>query len=89
VATFTTSSLAASSHTIAPAYSGDQGYVASSAVLTHVVIPNRAPMAANHSHNTLANTTLTIAAPGVLGSATDADGNALTAVKVTTRPMGR
>jgi VCBS repeat-containing protein len=44
---------------------------------------NQAPVAVNDSYSTNENTALTIAAPGVLNNDTDADGNSLTAVKVT------
>src|SRR5205814_1876208 len=43
---------------------------------------NSAPVAANDSYSTNADTVLTITAPGVLGNDTDADGNPLTAVLV-------
>jgi VCBS repeat-containing protein len=43
---------------------------------------NDAPVAANDTYSTTKNTTLNVAAPGVLSNDTDADGDALTAVKV-------
>jgi serine protease AprX len=45
-----------------------------------VAMPNLAPAASNDSYSTPSGTTLAIAAPGVLGNDTDADGGALTAV---------
>ena len=44
---------------------------------------NTAPVAVNDSYNLPANGTLTVAAAGVLTNDTDADGNPLTAVRVT------
>jgi len=88
VATFTTSALSAGTHTIAAFYSGDQGYVASSATLAVVVGTNAAPVAVNDAFTTTTGVTLTIAAPGVLGNDTDADGNVLTAIKVTNPAHG-
>ncbi len=46
------------------------------------VPPNRAPVATADSYTTAQDTTLSVAAPGVLGNDTDADGDSLTAVKV-------
>src|ERR1041384_4153505 len=43
---------------------------------------NDAPVAANDSYTTAEDTTLVIAAPGVLVNDTDADGDALTAIVV-------
>ena len=43
---------------------------------------NTAPVAVADSYSTPTNTTLTVAAPGVLANDTDADGNSLTAIKV-------
>ena len=43
---------------------------------------NTAPVATNDSYSTLEDTTLVVAAPGVLGNDIDADGNPLTAVVV-------
>ena len=49
---------------------------------------NTAPVAANDSYSTTLNTTLTVAAPGVLANDTDADGNPLTAAVVTSVSHG-
>ena len=46
------------------------------------VPPNRAPVASADSYTTAQDTTLVVPAPGVLGNDTDADGDSLTAVKV-------
>ena len=43
---------------------------------------NSAPVATADSYSTPRNTTLTVAAPGVLANDTDADGDSLTAIKV-------
>ena len=47
-----------------------------------VTAVNDAPLAVNDSYNTNEDTALTVAAPGVLGNDTDADGNSLTAILV-------
>lgn len=52
------------------------------AVSITVIGTNHAPVALNDAYSTKANTAVTIVAPGVLGNDTDADGNPLTAVKV-------
>ncbi len=44
-----------------------------------VVASNHAPVAANNSYSTDEDTNLSVAAPGVLGNDTDADGDSLTA----------
>src|SRR5207253_1788340 len=44
--------------------------------------PNTAPEADDDAYTTNEDTTLTVAAPGVLGNDTDADGNSLTATLV-------
>ena len=49
---------------------------------------NTAPVATNDSYSTTLNTTLTLAAPGVLANDTDADGNSLTAAVVTSVSHG-
>lgn len=87
-ATTTTSSLSTGSHTIKAVYSGDNLFFSTEAALSYQVAPNTAPVAANDSYTTLANTTLTVSAPGVLSNDTDADGNPLTAVKVTNPAHG-
>ncbi len=49
---------------------------------------NHAPVAANDSYSTAVNTTLTVAAPGVLANDTDPDGNPLTAILVSNPSHG-
>ncbi len=49
---------------------------------------NHAPVAMNDSYSVNQDSTLTIAAAGVLGNDTDADGNALTAAQVVTAAHG-
>ena len=49
---------------------------------------NRAPVAVNDSYTTNQGAALTIASPGLLSNDTDADGNALTAIKVTNPSNG-
>src|SRR5439155_16773950 len=51
-------------------------------------IHDDAPVAANDSYGVSKNTALTVAAPGVLGNDTDANGDALTAVLVTNAAHG-
>ncbi|CAG0935949.1 hypothetical protein TFLX_04803 [Thermoflexales bacterium] len=53
--------------------------------VTHV---NHAPVAVSDSYTATINTALTIGGPGVLGNDTDADGNTLTAIKVTNPTHG-
>jgi hypothetical protein len=54
---------------------------ASAAATVQIVVvqPNRAPVASDESYSTQANTPLNVAAPGVLGNDSDADGNSLSA----------
>jgi VCBS repeat-containing protein len=59
------------------------------ATVTFTVTPvNDAPAAAADAYTTAEDTALTIAAPGVLGNDTDADGSPFTAVKVTNPAHG-
>ena len=51
--------------------------------LTVAAPGNNAPVAVGDSYSTPRNTTLTVAAPGVLANDTDADADSLTAIKVT------
>ena len=51
-------------------------------VLLSVGAVNRAPVASGNSYSMNEDTTLTVAAPGVLGNDTDADGDALSAALV-------
>ena len=53
-----------------------------------VTATNSAPVAVNDSYSTPRNTTLTVAAPGVLANDTDAEGNPLTAAVVATVAHG-
>jgi hypothetical protein len=79
VAIFTTSTLSLGSHTLLAAYSGDEAYVASSAVLTQNVIrDNHAPVAQGQSVSTQKG----IPAAVIL-VATDSDSDALTYIIVT------
>jgi VCBS repeat-containing protein len=62
----------------------DGGADSNTATVTiSVTATNTPPVAAGDTGSTPKNTTLTVPAPGVLGNDTDADGNALTAIKVT------
>ncbi len=67
------------------AYKANDGQVSgNTATVAITVAPqsNRAPVAAGDSYSTAAGAALNVAAPGVLANDTDADGNALTAVRV-------
>jgi large repetitive protein len=87
VATFTTSTLTSGSHSIKAAYSGDEAYISSSAVLNQTVT-YLAPVATIDSYSGNHNITLSIAAPGVLKNDTDGDGHPLTAVLVSSPTHG-
>lgn len=52
-------------------------------IKVYVDAGNHAPVASNDAYSTVNNTTLSVAAPGLLWNDTDADGNALTASLVT------
>jgi gliding motility-associated-like protein len=65
------------------------GLISNTATVTVTVTPlNDAPVSTNDSYATNEDTPLTIAAAGVLSNDTDADGNTLTAVLVTTTTNG-
>ena len=53
-----------------------------------VASPNRAPSATNDSYATNEDSALTVSTPGVIGNDTDADGNAITASKLTNPSHG-
>jgi uncharacterized repeat protein (TIGR02543 family) len=57
--------------------------VIESVTLTHVPVSNTAPAAQGDTYTVDEDTTLNIAAPGVLDNDTDADGDPLTAIKAT------
>ncbi|PYR92017.1 MAG: hypothetical protein DMF84_14655, partial [Acidobacteria bacterium] len=59
---------------------GNSGTASDPFVVTVTAPANRAPVANNDAYSTNEDTALTIAANGVLGNDTDADGNPLTAV---------
>ncbi len=65
------------------AYKASDGTVDGNAATVALTVNavNRAPVAASESYAVNAGATLSVAAPGVLGNDTDADGNALTAVR--------
>jgi VCBS repeat-containing protein len=65
-------------------YKANDGTVNSNIATVTITVNavNDAPVAVNDSYSTNEDTTLTVAAPGVLGNDTDVDGNALTAVLV-------
>ena len=67
-------------------YKANDGLVDSNTATVTITVNapvNRAPVAANDSYTTNQGTQLTVASPGLLSNDTDADGNALTAIKVT------
>src|SRR5207302_5404349 len=73
------------------AYQANDGTADSNvATVTITVNPvNDAPVAGNDAHSVNEDTTLTVAAAGVLANDTDVDGDPLTAVLVTGRRGGR
>ena len=66
-------------------YKANDGTVDSNVATVNITVNavNDAPVAGNDSYSTNEDTTLTVAAPGVLGNDTDIDGDALTAAVVT------
>ena len=66
-------------------YKANDGTVDSNTVTVSLTVTptNAAPVAVADSYSTPKNTTLVVAAPGVLGNDTDADGDTLSAIKVT------
>jgi VCBS repeat-containing protein len=66
-------------------YKANDGAADSNVATVNITINsvNDAPVAVNDSYTTNEDTALTVAAPGVLGNDTDADGDALTAILVT------
>ncbi|MBW3563578.1 MAG: tandem-95 repeat protein [Acidobacteria bacterium] len=64
------------------------GLTASATVTVTVNAVNDPPVAANDAYSTSEDTVLTVPAPGVLSNDTDADGDPLTAVLVTTTSNG-
>ncbi len=70
-------------------YRAYDGFSTSSvATVTISITTNRAPVAANDSYSLMANTTLTVPAPGVLTNDSDADGDSLTVVLATAPTKG-
>src|SRR5207245_1439574 len=63
----------------------DQGTADANVATVNITVAavNHAPVAVNDTYTTNEDTALAPAAPGVLGNDTDADGNTLTATKVT------
>ena len=62
-------------------YRALDGFSTSSvATVTITIMTNRPPVATNDSYTLMANTTLTVPAPGILANDSDADGDSLTAV---------
>ena len=58
------------------------------ATVTITVAPDQVPVANNDAYTMMQNATLSVAAPGVLGNDTDADGNSLTAALSSTVSHG-
>ncbi|MGA2670054.1 MAG: Ig-like domain-containing protein, partial [Dehalococcoidia bacterium] len=71
-------------------YKANDGNLDSNTVTVSITVntSNTAPVAVNDSYSATKNTTLTVAAPGVLSNDTDADGDTLTAIKVTNPSHG-
>jgi len=57
-------------------------------VTLNIVRPNQAPLAVADTYNTSKGSVLTVSAPGVLGNDSDADGNSITAIKVSNPSHG-
>ena len=70
-------------------YRADDGTSSSAATTVTLTVeeeeapPNRAPVAVDDAFSTVAGEALSLAAPGVLGNDTDADGDTLTAARLT------
>ncbi len=79
IASYTTSALAAGTHPITATYGGDASFEASTSNMINQVV-NTPPVATSDGYTMTVNTTLTVAAPGVLANDTDADSHPLTAV---------
>ena len=56
--------------------------------VTITVTPNRAPNVTNNSYSLMANTTLTVPAPGILGNDSDPDGDSISALLATGPTQG-
>ncbi len=89
--TFTLTNNGGFTYTATNGYTGADSFtyratdgVSTSSVATAsiTVTANHAPVANNDAYSLVQDTTLTVAAPGVLGNDTDADGNSLTAAVV-------
>jgi hypothetical protein len=76
------SALAAGEHTLTVQAVGTTTKSHAITVLVEASAGNRAPVAANDSFSTAQNTTLNVAAPGVLANDSDPEGNAITAALV-------
>jgi VCBS repeat-containing protein len=63
-------------------YKANDGTVESNVATVALTVSDTPPVATNDSYGAVKNTALNIAAPGVLGNNTDADGDALTAIEV-------
>ena len=66
----------------------DGSSTSSVATVTITVTPDHAPNATNDSYTLMANTTLTVPAPGLLANDSDPDGDSLTAVLVSGPSQG-
>jgi uncharacterized repeat protein (TIGR01451 family) len=66
----------------------DPGGACSAAATVTLVVGNNAPNAVNDNYAINQNSTLSVAAPGVLGNDTDPDGDPMTAVKLTNPASG-
>src|SRR5205823_4564450 len=69
-------------------YKANDGQLDSNVATVSLTVSNDAPFASNDNYAAQKNTPLTVAAPGVLGNDTDANGDALTAAKVSNPSHG-
>ncbi|MCI0443225.1 Ig-like domain-containing protein, partial [bacterium] len=69
-------------------YHANDGLVDSTIATVTISVTNSAPVAVNDSYSTVHNVQLNVGAPGVLSNDSDADGDALNAVKDTDPPNG-
>lgn len=76
------SALAAGEHTLTVQAVGTTTKTYTITVMVEASAANRAPVSVNDAFSAIQNTTLNVAAPGVLANDSDPDGNALTAVQV-------
>jgi hypothetical protein len=89
IASYTTSALTLGTHPITATYDGDENFNAStSGIVSQIITSNTPPVAAADTYTMTFNTSLVVAAPGVLANDTDAESDPLTSVLDTDVPVG-